>query len=379
MASVVNRLKKIRLKKSTIVLLSLLLLSILLNIISWNSNAFCDFYVERIFPLWINTYSRLMSVFPFSVGEILIMFGLFVVAAGVLSFAVLIIVMKGKRRRVAKIYGKTLAWILVVIFLIQTLNCFMLYHCTTFGERYGIETKEHSFEDLLAVGDIVIEIANSYSVQVERDSEGRFVLNADLNETAKEAMRSLGETYPQLSGYYPNPKPIISSYFMSQQYLMGIYFPFTLEANYNRLMYPSNMPDTVCHELAHLKGFILEDEANFIAYLACINSGNVDYAYSGAIAALKYIRNQVLEYGSDEQIEEFYSKIDIGILIDWYGNSDYWQSVQEDEDVLIPSEVVNEIGDAATDTNLKLNGVEDGMRSYGRVVDLLLDYYSDSY
>lgn len=368
-------MKKIRLKKSTVVLTALAVFTVILNIIAWNSNAFCDFYVMNIFPVWINTYSRFMSVFPFSVGEILIIAGLLVLAGGVISYIVLMAVKKGKRKRISVIYGKILCWLVVCIMLVQTLNCFILYHCTTFGDRYGIKAEEHSVESLVKLGDLVTEIANSYAGEVTRDEQGRFVLTSDLNETAISAMQNLGKEYSQLSGYYPDPKPIKNSFFMSQQYLMGIYFPFTLEANYNQDMYKSNLPETVCHELAHLKGFILEDEANFIAYLACIKSGDADFAYSGAIAALKYIRNNIEDYGTDEQIEHFYSNLSPYILIDWNESYSHWQRVQEDESALIPSEVVNAVADAATDTNLKLNGVEDGMNSYGRMIDLMLDYY----
>ena len=28
-----------------------------------------------------------------------------------------------------------------------------------------------------------------------------------------------------------------------------------------------NIPHTICHELSHLKGYMREDEANFIGYL----------------------------------------------------------------------------------------------------------------
>lgn len=45
-----------------------------------------------------------------------------------------------------------------------------------------------------------------------------------------------------------------------------------MEANYNRQMYVANVPATLCHELSHLKGVILEDEANFLGYLACVSS-----------------------------------------------------------------------------------------------------------
>ena len=140
-------------KKSTWCLVGIMILAILLNVIAWNSRTFCDFYVKNIFPLWLNTYSRFTSVFPFSVGEILIIAGLLLVAFGIISFIVLMIWKKGKRRKIAKIYGKTAAWIIACVFLIQTLNCFILYHCTTFGDKYGIKTEEHTFDDLLSLGD----------------------------------------------------------------------------------------------------------------------------------------------------------------------------------------------------------------------------------
>lgn len=358
-------------------MLSIALLTVILNIIAWNSRAFCDWYVEKVFPIWINTYSRFMSLFPFSVGEMLIIFALILLFGGIISLIVFLIIKKGKRKKILKIYGKTLSWIVVIVCLIQTLNCFILYHCTTFGDRYGIETKEHSVDDLIALGERVSKIANSYADKVHRDEEGRFILTADVNEVSKSAMRSLGEQYPQLDGYYPNPKPVLNSFFMSQQYLMGIYFPFTLEANYNQEMYESNMPETICHELAHLKGFILEDEANFIAYLACINSDNDDFAYSGSIAALKYIRNNISDYGTDEDLNNFYENLNTNILIDWNTSWQYWQDVQEDDSALISSKVVNKVSDVASEASLQMNGVDDGMQSYGRMVDLLLDYYAE--
>ena len=54
-------------------------------------------------------------------------------------------------------------------------------------------------------------------------------------------------------------------------------------------MYITNMPFTICHELAHLKGYIYEDEANFIAFMACINSDNLFFQYSGYLNVLNYV------------------------------------------------------------------------------------------
>lgn len=63
-----------------------------------------------------------------------------------------------------------------------------------------------------------------------------------------------------------NPKPVANSWLMSRAQLTG-QFTFTYEANINILAPDYTIPATICHELAHTRGFMREDEANFIAYL----------------------------------------------------------------------------------------------------------------
>ena len=36
-----------------------------------------------------------------------------------------------------------------------------------------------------------------------------------------------------------------------------------------------NLPFTTCHELSHLRGFMQEEEANFIGFLACVNADDM--------------------------------------------------------------------------------------------------------
>lgn len=369
--------KQKKLKISTIMLIVIYALCVILNVTAWTSEKFCNWYTENIFPFWIKTYGRLTSLVPFSVGEKMIIIALIGVPLSVLLLIVLLIIKKGRRKKVLKVCGITYLWIIAFVLVTETLNCFVLYHCSTFGKLYDIPEKEHTTAQLEQLCEELIIKTNELALQVERDENGQFVLTADLDETAKEAMKNLGDEFPRLGGYYVTPKPVKHSYFMSRQYLMGIYFPFSAEANYNRLMYQSNMPETVCHELAHTKGFIQEDEANFIAYLACIRSDNADYQYSGYLSALKYVINKVEEYSTDEKKSELGDMISTQVAIDYWGNSDYWQSVQEDDSGIVSSETVARISDKAMETSLKLNGVEDGKKSYGRMVDLLLNYYYD--
>ena len=350
---------------------------ILLNIIAWQSSTFCDWYTAHIFPLWENTYGRLTSLLPISFGEILIMTAVFGIPLSLIAMVILLIAMKGKRKKVAKIFGFVYGWIIAFVVVTETLNCFILYHCSSFAQLNEIEVTEHTDEELEKIGDIIIERLNQLSPQIQRDGEGHFILTSDVNETAKNAVRNLSGEFKNLDGFYVKPKPIICSFFISQVDLMGIYFPFSMEANYNNDMYKAKLPDTVCHELAHTKGYIQEDEANFIAFMACDRSGNAEYEYSGYLAAFTQVRNKIFEYADDEKKIKFDSSLDNSVWIDICANSDYWKSVDEAEDTIIDSKKAGEIADSAMEASLKMNGVQDGKKSYGRVVDLLLDYFSD--
>lgn len=349
----------------------------LLNLISWRSTAFCDFYAAHIFPIWGATYGRLTSLLPFSFGEFLIVLAVFGIPLSLIVMIVLVIVMKGRRAKIAKVFGYVYIWIINFVLVTETLNCFMLYHCTDFAHLNGISSGEYTHAELEQLGAVLTKKLNALSYEVQRDDEGHFVLTADTDETAGKAVEALGDEFKNLDGFTVKPKPICFSFFMSQMDLMGIYFPFSMEANYNNDMYKAKLLNTVCHELAHTKGYIREDEANFIAFMASSRSDNVEYRYSGYLSALMQVRGKIFDYASEQQKIDFDSAINDLVWVDIEGNSNYWRSVDEAEDTVFDSESVGEISQKALETNLQMNGVKDGTQSYGRMVDLMLGYYAD--
>ena len=364
-------MKKIR--KSIAIPIVIILIMILLNIIARCSNAFSDFYVEYIFPYIMTCFSFITGLFPFSVGELLIKIGIIAVILGIPSFIILMIFRKRSRKKTAIAYCTAALWILTFILSTETTNCFIMYQCTKFSEKY-FSAGQHDTEQLVQLYNILAEKANELSEKVERDSSGMFKLTSDLNENAKKAMKNISGEYSQLEGFYPNAKAISSSFFMSQNNLLGIYFPFSLEANYNPDVYDINLPDTVCHEFAHLKGIIQEDEAGFIAFIACINSDNAEFQYSGCINALEYVHNEMYKQKIDMSSPNIV-KVSDNVIKDGFVfvPEEYWEENKEKE--IISTETVETISDFTSDTSLKLNGVEDGTKSYCRIVNLLLDYY----
>jgi len=388
-------MKKRNLKKGNFfILLGIIIVTIIINVIAWQSTTFCDFYVRYIFPFWVNTYGRITGLCSFSVGELMIVIGLILIAFAVVLglVAVIFYLMKWYYKRhisafrhiwgfhvikaVCKYFYKSLAWILVVVFAVMTLNCFTLYHCSTFDKKYLVVEKEtYTLEELMNLRDYIVTQANELSARVERDENGNIIYEGDMAQTAVESMQALGTQYDQLAGYYPKPKAITTSDFLSQQHMKGYYFPFSMEANYNNVMSIMNIPATMCHELAHLKGFIYEDEANLIGFLACINSDDVAFQYSGYLSVLNYIDNDFYEsINKNKEIYKSHVKIKSRVKKDnVFLTEASWEKVEKK--AVIQTATVKKAADTFIDTTLVLNGIDDGSLSYTRVVGLMLDYY----
>ena len=120
--------KKIKLRHK--VLLGIYLFSIIVYSLAWFLKPAVDFYRLSVFPLWTNTLARVMSLFPFSVGEILIYVGIFFVFVA-LIFLFLSIWKKQVFWNKEKKYYEFLLWVIAWVILTETMNCFVLYHAST--------------------------------------------------------------------------------------------------------------------------------------------------------------------------------------------------------------------------------------------------------
>lgn len=366
--------------------IGIVIVTVLLNVLAWSSAAFCDAYVAYVFPLWTNTYGRLTGLFPFSVGEWMLVLGILLILLAVVTAALAAFL--PSLHAFAKGYFRFFAWVLACVCLIMTLNCSMLYHVTPFSERYmGGAPGEYSLEELLSVRNFVASECNWLSGEVLRDERGYILYvggESALQGKARQEMQRLGERYERLRGYYPRPKPLFFSDFMCQQNMLGWYFPFSMEANYNRVAYVMNQPASMCHELAHLKGFIYEDEANFIAYLACVQSEDIYFQYSGYLSVLGYLERDLRNAAAQDPerfaeacaLQEPVTLLDVVYEDDRFVTEEEWERIEGK--ALLDTETVDKATDTFLDTTLKANGVSDGTVSYSHVVKLLLQYYSDS-
>ena len=105
--------------------------------------------------------------------------------------------------------------------------------------------------------------------------------------------------------------------------ITGIFTPYTFEANINIAAPDYNIPATMCHELAHSRGFMREDEANFIGYLACRESDSAEFQYSGTMLALVHSINRLYDADYDAFLE-VNALMSEGVRLDFADNNAYW-------------------------------------------------------
>ncbi|MBC5689257.1 DUF3810 domain-containing protein [Mediterraneibacter sp. NSJ-55] len=339
-----------------------------------------QWYSVHIYPLLVASMGRVSGIIPFSVSEVLI-YSLLLLF--LLSFIQMIWkIYKGRKKGEAfyEWFSRVFLALGILVFL-YVAGCGINYHRNSFSEEAGISTAPYTEEELEETCIWLTEEVNERAEQVKRDSSGLlcFENGADTGKGGTEggtksdtvrreavlAMEKLGEEFACLKGYYPQPKGLVVSELLSYQGLTGIYLPFTIEANYNEDMTAYNIPFTLCHELSHLRGFMQEQEANFIAFLACTEYESIEFQYSGYLSGWVYCMNTLYDV-SPERWQETRATLSVAAEPDLAANNVFWE---------VYDGTVAEVANQVNDTYLKANGQEDGVHSYDRMVDLIVEYF----
>ena len=320
----------------------------ILQLAARKTAGFGEWYAVHVYHWIVEIYGRICGIFPVSVVEILLYIGI-----------IWLILYTASHIRRAGAWFSTVCFLLGLLAFLYTACCGVNYYRRPFSSYLELEVRESPVEELIALCEFLTEKVNE-TVDSTPYSQA-------WNAEGRRAMAGLAETCPQLSGYYPRPKPLLIPWILSVQQLSGIYSPFTVEANYNRAMTDYNIPHTICHELSHLRGFMREDEANFIGYLACIGSADPSFRYSGYLTGWVYAGN-ALAAQDLETYSELYTRLNEQTRADLADNNAFWNRYEGKA-----AEVANQMND----TYLKINSQPDGVRSYGRMVDLMLAYYRE--
>ena len=240
------------------------------------------------------------------------------------------------------------------------------YRIDSFQDKSGIRARPASVEEL---GDLTAYFAgelNTLAPQVPRDEDGDFAATREeIFAAATSIYENSCDEFPFLRHTDYTPKAFVHSRILSIMGFTGSYFPFTGETYLNVDCPAAFLPATIVHELGHQRGIASEQECNFLSVVVAMKSDDPVYRYSGALTGYLHLGNAL--YRTDPaRWEAVRDTLPESVIHDLVENNLYWDQFDS------PAQ------DAAQNTYdsfLKNYGDEDGIRSYGMVVDLLIAYY----
>ncbi|MDD5899334.1 MAG: DUF3810 domain-containing protein [Lachnospiraceae bacterium] len=360
------------LKKKRIWLLLLFPLSFLIMALAKRSVFFAEeVFAKRIYKVISIGISVFTGVFPFSFAEYIVLGSFVVIPILLVVFIVRLVRKKERRFERCLLAVINVACVAAVVLFLYVIGCGVNYHRVSIAEYRGITVRESSKEELYGLCTSLAKEASALREELVcyEDEEGVVrlpVSNRKLGKMTRDAYKNLYEELPVLRGVYPAPKGIGISKFYSAMEITGVFTCWTMEANVNVDIPDMSRAVTMAHELGHLHGFMREDEANYLAYLACQASDSPLVKYSGTMLALIYAGNALASQDM-ELYGELWTMYHPGMVRDFMDKSAYWKQYE--------NTVISETADKVNDVYLKANEQEDGVKSYGRMVDLLLAEY----
>ncbi len=352
-----------------------LLLSALIYIISINFPTFIEKnYSLKVYKFLSENFSNINSLSHFSIAEFFIISLIFLS----LLFIIMLIIrlIKNKKKRI-KTLGKfvcVLIFSLSIITMLFSLFCLPNYYRYTFAHYCNFDVQPTSKQNLELLCIELVDKANTQRELIFEEENGVAISSLSTRELAikcNEGYVNLLRKHPKWTDILQvsttaKAKPIFFSKLLSYAKINGFFFPLIFEANVNVHTVDTDIPASICHELAHVSGFMLEDEANFIAYLACNESSDSFVKYSGTMLAMTHALNALFE-----QDKNAYAEISTNLS----------QKVKNDinADLVYYQAHDTSFGDfsqAVNNVYLKANNQENGTKSYGAMVDLLLAEYN---
>lgn len=335
--------------------------------------AWAEVYARTVYPALSSVVAFLPSLAGFSVAEWLAA----ALALFCLGYAVFfvrrLVGSKGERGMVAYRGAMgALALCCAVYFGFATL-CGVNYYRYTFAEHAGYDLEQADVEPAERQEDLkrlTASLADELGRVRAELGEGVDLYQAapgDFERYASQsvaAMRALAHDYPALDRpLFSRPKPVLASELLSSSNIAGIFIPFTMESNVATTGPFFSLPATMAHELAHQSGFMREDEANFISYLACKKSDEPLMRYSGLLLAYENALS-ALRKTDAEAASEVATGLSEAVQRDLAQRAEFLARYQDS--------AMWEASTAANNAYLKANRQTDGVQSYGRMVDLLL-------
>ncbi|MEM0992436.1 MAG: DUF3810 domain-containing protein [Bacteroidota bacterium] len=319
--------------------------------------------VETVYSRGIFTFVRkvldIIGFLPIPLLYLLLLFLLFLLGKGVYQL------IKGNER-----WGRKLGDALLS--LGATIGMMSFFFLFLWGYNYArvpIEeqvkldvtplSKEALCENLKAEAAVISELratigTDSIDIQSAQLPED---LETEIKRNLKAVLKDLG--YPHK--FNPKVQQLRPKGVLLRFQTLGVYFPWTGECNLDAGLHPLEVPHVMAHELAHGYGFGDEGTCNFLAYLACTRSDNLIIKYAGHFEYYSTLAVNYRRYDRDAYLKQL-RKLPAAVKADW-------NAIIVTHDKY--PDILPKLRRATYDTYLKVQGIEEGIKNYNRVLMLV--------
>lgn len=183
-------------------------------------------------------------------------------------------------------------------------------------------------------------------------------LESRMREGLCQKLDSLGFGSPgrvRIRKIYPNGALMRSG-------ALGIYIPFVIEGHYDAAIHPLTHPSTIAHEMSHGYGFGDEGTANFFAWLTTQSDPDPMIRYAGNLSYWRHVAVQAFRTDT-AAYRQVTKTLPFGVKQDLRNIS----AQHKKYPALFPL-----LYRKIYDSYLKSQGVRGGIKSYSRVVNLVL-------
>ena len=345
---------------------AILAAGLLVRLAASQSTAFADFWQSGIATFPRAALAYLTNIFPFSIAESMILLSPLLIVS--------LIYFAGKGNSDSWTgtfrYSFNLVGVAAIVYAMLLINFSAGYYTTPLDKRLGLDRQNVSAQDLYDTAYELAEGVRADVDEVEFTYGGGSVMPYGLREMdakLNDAYAKAYEKYDFLSRFYSNPKPVALSEPWTYTHISGVYTFFTGEANLNVNFPDYTLPYTAAHEMAHQRGISREDEANFVAFLVCIESDDPYIRYSGYTSVFEYVASSL--YSADKELYRslYRERVPAPYKNEMAAYNEFFEKYRENKAAEVSEKVNNGF--------LQAHGQEEGVRSYGLVVDLAVAYY----
>lgn len=346
---------------------SWVLLIVFAILIKWSS--YYPDWVERnftygVYPFISNIQRFLFGWIPLSIGDLFYTFLGLVVLFRLYRFFKLLFQKKLTRNYFAVGLQQAIFFFLFVYVFFNVLWG-LNYNRRGVAAQLGLEVKRYSLEDLDTLTGAIQAKLNAYAMTVTSGQRDSLNSKKRLFREACAAYQGASDKFHFLRYTPRSVKPSLFSYLGNYLGFQGYYNPFSGEAQVNTTVPRFLEPFVTAHEIGHQVGYARENEANFVAFLACENSGTPGFKYSMYFDLYNYAIREV--YRRDTALGRSYQeKLHPQVKEDIKELRDFFLQYQN------PVEPIIMWGYGHF---LKANNQPGGKETYNEVVAWLVAYY----